>query len=568
VGVLLCDMTESGDVSVDAPLMCTHICDVVLPLFSANTILSEKAYEFLLRYLNLLKRGQISVNTSTITRMITAVHLRCLLPASPPESEKIFNEYRKSMFNLLRSVGRVNAESCSDITLSMLQDVHRQGRDCSLQMAEGALRIVYELGEGMRPEMARDPKIRVLIDEVISIPFLEHSYDLVHAAYFEVLDRYAVCFCQGAGPAVGVILQSFLEHRHGVRHPVDPVRYRICYLFSRMCAALRQPFSAEASRIMDSLRFVLHTGPEAMASPDDKACLFEGLGVVLWHDEHGLHRIREVVNAVAENTSSNMRRDDMMRESIVTIVVGNLSAFVGLTKTIGSNERSHLALLQDVTDFVTNKVLYPMSDNFQVRDKVLSYYQQYVNSSAGECVAFFQQHMPFLLQTTNGFEFSKILRLCTQIVQRTKAQAVELVGSNLGAIADLVLSLEASECTNPQNVGFQDDYKGPLDILKSYFQLLYNLGQYECVAAVHPGTFDRHLDLLLNGVVTHPEFDLSKMCIGTLVKFTGQVQVTDQQSGRIIRAIMSQMRSSHSHLPHGGSLCREDNWHTAYRKAP
>eukprot|EP00760_Papus_ankaliazontas_P032195 PhM_4_TR5681/c0_g1_i1/m.73902/K14288/XPOT; exportin-T len=518
VGMRACDMAEEN--FEGAPAMVNHLCEVVLPLFSASLVLSEKSSEFLQRYLALVKRQVLPVNVGTISKLVAALHVRCLLPVGQHDidvDDRAYLDYRRMMFNVLRATWKVADEPCVNSTLGLLRSI-QQGdiRSCSLQHAEGALRIVFEIGEGMPPAVARDPRIRSIVDLVLQTNYLDHPAPMVHVAFFEVLERYSLVFCQG-GPQVEHILQCFLGHANGVRHGFDQARARICYLFAKMCSALRTPFASHAARILDNLQFVMDDSFPA----EEKASLFEGLGGVLAHDPDtggstAGPRLQLVLNGVVQATKNAMARSNgnLQHPDVVQAVVGNVGALGGLAKTMGN----HTALLQDVTDFVM-EVLLAFETNPFVREKVLTYFQHYVNSVTMESLPVLQRVMPHMIRTTTTVELGKILRLMSQVVQRVKGACVDLIAPNMPRVVDALPRLVNPECTDLQNLGFMEDYKPSLDALRQYFILLHNLGQYECLAGIAADQLLSHFEFVLHGIRTHPEFDLSKTCLGIISKF-------------------------------------------------
>eukprot|EP00759_Apiculatamorpha_spiralis_P049515 PhF_6_TR44267/c0_g1_i2/m.68185/K14288/XPOT; exportin-T len=510
VGITLGEMVESGQVP-EAGEMCTRMCDVVTPLFSTNFALSTAAYDFLLMYLNLVKKGMIPPVPETLDRLSKAIEIRCLLPPSPPDNEQGYQDYRRGLFNLLRVIFRINIDLCCHSVLSMMEEVGSMW-PCSLQLAEGSLRILFEIGEGLR-DVARDEKIRTLVHTCVRIPYLDHNECIVHLTYFDLLERFSACFCQG-GPVIETILMNFLQHPNGVRHRVDNVRHKVCYVFSRMCATLRSQFAQYLPRIEDSLKPVL---VDLNFTLEEKMFLFEGLGVLLWYDDKGFDRLRGVVESILASAVAAVQNPPSYADA-VGLTSSHLSALAGLTKTIGNVEGDNQLVLHNLMQTVLRDVTPRLMDSAPVRDRLLALVQQYMNSVGIDAFPVLGHILAPLIQTTNTIELSKILRLFVQIVQKTKSASVPLVSSHLVLLLQAMSKFVTAECTDPTNVGFIEDVRGPLDILKQFFLLIHNLGVNDALGAISPQVGNDVFQMLLNGVVTHPEFELTRQCMQCFAK--------------------------------------------------
>lgn len=210
-------------------------------------------------------------------------------------------EQRKLMYVLIKQLifrrdhALVLGFCCS--AMSQLLQKIAQNEIPSEEEAEGALRLVYEMGSSLRldiilrdaPPQAQSSttsqqivgyEIKPVIQALLQSAILSvHPSPAVHLAFFELFDRYAQYFVHYRAEAP-TLLHHFLQCPSGVGNSNPRVRGQICKIFNRMSTPLKQVFSEYAQQIVQAaIPYV--SSEQSILLPSDRCDVYEALGLLL-----------------------------------------------------------------------------------------------------------------------------------------------------------------------------------------------------------------------------------------------------------------------------------------------
>nr|KYP72043.1 Exportin-T [Cajanus cajan] len=155
------------------------------------------------------------------------------------EEEDRMVEFRKDLFVLLRTVGRVAPDVTQLFIRNSLASAVSRSSDSNVEEVEGALSLLYALGESISEEAIRTGSglLSELVLMLLSTKFTCHSNRLVALIYLETVTRY-VKFIQDNSQYIPMVLAAFLDER-GIHHPNINVSRRASYLFMRVVKLLK-----------------------------------------------------------------------------------------------------------------------------------------------------------------------------------------------------------------------------------------------------------------------------------------------------------------------------------------
>ena len=155
------------------------------------------------------------------------------------EEEGRVVEFRKDLFVLLRTVGRVAPNVTQLFIRNSLASAVSSTSDSNVEEVEGALSLLYALGESVSDEAMRTGSgyFSDLVLMLLSTKFPCHSNRLVALVYLETVTRY-VKFIQDNTQHIPLVLGAFLDER-GIHHPNINVSRRASYLLMRVVKLLK-----------------------------------------------------------------------------------------------------------------------------------------------------------------------------------------------------------------------------------------------------------------------------------------------------------------------------------------
>lgn len=155
------------------------------------------------------------------------------------EEEDRMVEFRKDLFVLLRSVGRVAPDVTQVFIRSSIASAIASPSDRNVEEVEAALSLFYAFGESVTDEAMRTGSglLSELVLLLLSTKFPCHSNRLVALVYLETITRY-LKFVQENTQYVPMVLSVFLDER-GIHHQNINVSRRASYLFMRVVKLLK-----------------------------------------------------------------------------------------------------------------------------------------------------------------------------------------------------------------------------------------------------------------------------------------------------------------------------------------
>ncbi|KAH1071982.1 hypothetical protein GLYMA_03G264400v4 [Glycine max] len=203
------------------------------------------------------------------------------------EEEDRMVEFRKDLFVLLRNVGRVAPDVTQLFIRNSLASAVSRSSDSNVEEVEGALSLLYALGESISEEAIRTGSglLSELVLMLLSTKFPCHSNRLVALVYLETVTRY-IKFIQDNTQYIPMVLAAFLDER-GIHHSNINVSRRASYLFMRVVKFLKMKLVPFIETILQSLQdtvaqfTIMNYTTEELSGSEDGSHIFEAIGLLI-----------------------------------------------------------------------------------------------------------------------------------------------------------------------------------------------------------------------------------------------------------------------------------------------
>uniref|UniRef100_A0A2P2LEG5 Exportin-T n=1 Tax=Rhizophora mucronata TaxID=61149 RepID=A0A2P2LEG5_RHIMU len=173
------------------------------------------------------------------------------------EEEDRMVEFRKDLFVLLRSVGRVAPEVTQIFIRNSIGRAVASSPERNVEEVEAAVSLLYALGESLSDEVMRSGSgpLSELVPMLLSTRFSCHSNRLVALVYLETITRY-MKFVHENTQYITMFLAAFLDER-GIHHPNIHVSQKASYLFMRVVKLLKAKLVPFIETILQSLQDIV-----------------------------------------------------------------------------------------------------------------------------------------------------------------------------------------------------------------------------------------------------------------------------------------------------------------------
>nr|XP_009779658.1 PREDICTED: exportin-T isoform X2 [Nicotiana sylvestris] len=220
------------------------------------------------------------------------------------EEEDRMAEFRKDLFVLLRSVGRVAPDATQIFIRNSLASAVASNGDVDVEEIEAALSLLYAFGESLTDETMKTGNglLGELIPMLLSTKFPCHNNRLVALIYLETVTRY-MKFFQENTQYIPLVLSAFLDER-GIHHPNSNVSRRASYLFMRVVKLLKAKLVPYLETILQSLQdtvaqfTTIYASSKELSGCEDGSHIFEAIGLLIGMEDVPLEKQSEFLSAL------------------------------------------------------------------------------------------------------------------------------------------------------------------------------------------------------------------------------------------------------------------------------
>ncbi|XP_038724316.1 exportin-T isoform X1 [Tripterygium wilfordii] len=375
------------------------------------------------------------------------------------EEEDRMVEFRKDLFVLLRTVGRVAPEVTQMFIRNSLAAATASTTERNVEEVEGALSLLYAFGESIGDEAMRTGSglLGELVVMLLSASFSCHPKRVVALVYLETVTRY-LKFVQENNQYIPMVLAAFLDER-GIRHPNIHVSRRACYLFMRVVKVLKAKLVPFVETIVQNLKDTAarftnmdHISKELSGS-EDGSHIFEAIGLLIGMDDVPLERqsdyLSSLLTPLCQQVEVLLSNADVLNPEDASIEFTNIQQIVmainalskGFSERLVTASRPAIGLMfkQTLDILLRILVVYPKVE--PLRTKVTSFIHRMVDTLGASVFPYLPKALEQLLAESDPREMINFLVLVNQLICKFSTLFHEILEEIYPAIVGRIFSV-------------------------------------------------------------------------------------------------------------------------------
>ncbi|XP_011625319.1 exportin-T isoform X2 [Amborella trichopoda] len=457
------------------------------------------------------------------------------------EEEDRMLEYRRDLFVLLRSAGRV----APDVTQLFVRNTFATALGSSemqIEEVEAAISLLYAIGEAISDEGIRTGTgvLGEIVPLLLSARFPCHSHRLVALAHLETVFRYAK-FVQEHTEYVHVVLGVFLDAR-GIHHPNRRVSRRASYLFTRVVKLLRGHLIPFIPTILQSLQdtVVEFTRSDWSAKElkgmgsEDGSHIFEAIGLLIGMEEVSPDKQSEYLSALlvplcrqVDSLLSNSRQQNpadnaanVVRIQQAIVAINALSK--GFSERLVTTGRPTIGYMFKQTLDVLMQVLVVFPKHEQLRSKVTSFLHRMVDTLGPSVFPYLPRALEQLLVESEPKELVSFLVLINQLISKFKGEMGAILEEIFPFIASRVFHILPKDVFPSGPGGNTEELRELQELQRTLYTFLHVMTTHDLSSVFLTPKSREYLDeimrLLLYTACTHKDILVRKACVQIFVK--------------------------------------------------
>ncbi|KAF9615080.1 hypothetical protein IFM89_021651 [Coptis chinensis] len=460
------------------------------------------------------------------------------------EEEDRMVEFRKDLFVLLRSVGRVASDVTQLFIKNSLASAAVSSSERNVEEVEAALSLFYALGESMSDEGIRTGSglLRELVPTLLSTRFPCHSNRLVALVYMETITRY-VKFVQENTDYIPYLLTAFLDER-GIHHSNVNVSRRASYLFMRVVKMLKAKLVPFIETVLQQLQDTVtqltsldFASRELKASgSEDGSHIFEAIGLLIGMEEVSPEKQSEylkslltplcqqvevlLIDAKAQNGEGPFAKIANIQQIIMAINA--------LSKGFSERPRSQLADLELVkcssrlTMDILLEILVVFPKIEPLRSKVTSFIHRMVDTLGASVFPYLPKALEQLLAESEPKEMVAFLVLINQLICKFSALVSGILEEIFPVIASRIFHVLPRNGIPSEPGGNTEEIRELQELQKTLYTLLHVMTTHDLSSVFITPKSIVYLEpitqLLLYTSCSHKDILLRKTCVQLFIR--------------------------------------------------
>ncbi|XP_058753409.1 exportin-T [Vicia villosa] len=458
------------------------------------------------------------------------------------EEEDRMSEFRKDLFVLLRTVGRVAPSVTQLFIRNSLASAISRSSDSNVEEVEGALSLLYALGESLSEEAIRTGSglLSELLLMLLSTKFPCHSNRLVALVYLETVTRY-VKFIQDNTQCIPVVLSPFLDER-GIHHPNISVSRRASYLFMRVVKLLKVKLVPFIAVILQSLpdtvaRFTTtNYTTEELSGSEDGSHIFEAIGLLIGMEDVPpekqsdylsslLSPLCQQVEALLRNAKLLSYEETNARIAVIQqIIVAINSLSKGFSERLVTASRPAIGnMFKQTLDVLLHVlVIFPRVELLQ--NKVTSFIHRMVDTLGASVIPYLPKALEQLLAETEPKQMSGFLLLLNQSICKFNILVHDILEEIFPSVADRIFSVIPREGLPSGLDTVTEEIRELQELQRTLYTFLHVIATHDLSTVFISPKCKAYLDpvmqLLFYSSCNHKDVLIRKACVQIFIRLT------------------------------------------------
>ncbi|XP_061352775.1 exportin-T [Gastrolobium bilobum] len=451
------------------------------------------------------------------------------------EEEDRMIEFRKDLFVLLRTVGRVAPDVTQLFIRNSLANAVSSSSYSNVEEVECALSLLYALGESLNEEAIRTGSglLSELVLMLLSTRFPCHSNRLVALVYLETVTRY-VKFIQDNTQYIPMVLAAFLDER-GIHHPNIHVSRRASYLFMRVVKLLKVKLVPFIETILQSLQdtvaqfTIMNYTTEEPSGSEDGSHIFEAIGLLIGMEDvlpekqsdylsSLLSPLCRQVDELLINAKLLTYEETKAKIAVIQqIIMAINSLSKGFSERLVTASRPAIGLMFKQTLDVLLQVLVIFPKVEPLRSKVTSFIHRMVDTLGASVFPYLPKALEQLLAETEPKQMAGFLLLLNQLICKFNTLVHDILEEIFPAVADRIFSVIPRDGLPLGPDAVTEEIRELLELQRTLYTFLHVITTHDlslvflspkCKAYLEPV-----MQLLLYSSCNHKDILVRKACV-------------------------------------------------------
>ncbi|KAK6911857.1 Exportin-T, C-terminal domain [Dillenia turbinata] len=457
------------------------------------------------------------------------------------EEEDRMVKFRKDLFVLLRSVGRVAPDITQVFIRNSIATAVAAAVDRNVEEVEAALSLLYALGEYISEEALKTGSgiLKELIPKLLSTKFPCHSHRMVALVYLETITRY-LKFVQENSQYIPMVLAAFLDER-GIHHPNANVNRRASYLFMRAVKLLKTKLVPFIETILQSLQDIVaqftnvdYTSRELSGS-EDGSFIFEAIGMLIGMEEVPLDKqskylsslliplCQQVEALVINGTAAQNPEESHAKIAIIQQIIMAINALSkGFSERLVTSSRPEIGLMFKQTLDVLLQILVVFPKVEALRHKVTSFIHRMVDTLGASVFPYLPKALEQLLAESEPKEMVDFLILINQLIGKFNGLVHDILVEVFPAIASRIFNILPGDKFFQGPESNNEEIRELQELQKTLYTFLHVITTHDLSSVfLSPKSrvyLDSVMHLLLEASCAHKDILVRKACVQILVR--------------------------------------------------
>ncbi|XP_077240947.1 ARM repeat superfamily protein isoform X2 [Tasmannia lanceolata] len=457
------------------------------------------------------------------------------------EEEDRMTEYRKDLFVLLRTVGRVAPDVTQVFIRNSLASAHGSS-ESNVEEVEAALSLLYAFGESISDEAMRTGSgvLRELVPMLLSARFSCHSHRMVALVYLETITRY-MKFVQENTQCIPLVLTAFLDER-GIHHPNINVSRRASYLFMRVVKLLKAKLVPFIETILQNLQdtvaqFIsvnwISKEPKCSAS-EDGSHIFEAIGLLIGMEDVPPEKQSEYLSALLTplcqqvelllvDAKAQSPDDSFAKVSSIQQVIMAINALSkGFSERLVTASRPAIGIMFKQALDVLLQILLVFPKIEPLRNKVTSFLHRMVDTLGTSVFPYLPKALDQLLVESEPKEMVGFLVLINQLICKFNTLVGDILEEVFPAIASRVFHILPQDAFPSGPGSNTEEIRELQELQRTFYTFLHVMTTHDLSSVfLAPGSrayLDPIMRLLLYASCNHKDILIRKACVQIFIR--------------------------------------------------
>ncbi|KAL5698372.1 hypothetical protein ACHQM5_029421 [Ranunculus cassubicifolius] len=457
------------------------------------------------------------------------------------EEEDRMGEFRKDLFVLLRSVGRVAPDVTQVFIKNSLSSAVASSPERNVEEVEAALSLFYALGESMSDENIRTGGLsRELVPMLLSTRFPCHTNRLVALVYLETVTRYAR-FIQENAEYIPFALAAFLDER-GIHHSNPNVSRRASYLFMRVVKMLKANLVPFIETVLQQLQDTVtqftsldYASRELKASgSEDGSHIFEAIGLLIGMEEVSSENQSEYLSSLltplCQQVEALLVDAKVQNREVPFGKIANIQQIImainalskGFSERLVTASRPAIGTMFKKTLDILLEILVVFPKIEPLRSKVTSFIHRMVETLGASVFPYLPKALEQLLAESEPKEMVAFLVLINQLICKFSTLVKDILEEIFPIIASRVFHVLPRYAFPSEPGGNTEEIRELQELQRTLYTFLHVMATHDLssvfIAPKSRVYLDSVMQLLLYTSCNHKDLLLRKSCVQIFIR--------------------------------------------------